>query len=143
MSSHDASTKQRSILFALFSDGRFTLLLLDLCVCMCRSVESMLRSLNNLIEKLHHSTWFYLLISNRHFVTMNKYVYAFALLGAPIPLMVSNKRSQWLFILLTACLLDIPLVRRCFVVVFVLFRASITSTAHLAFKAPLAIHCDW
>jgi hypothetical protein len=45
------------------------------------------RPLNNLVEKLHHSTWLYLLVSDTSFVTLNKYFYAFVLLGLPMPLM--------------------------------------------------------
>ena len=51
------------------------------------ALDAFCHSLNNLIEKLHHSTWLYLLVSPAHFVTMSKYVYAFALLAAPLPLL--------------------------------------------------------
>ena len=48
------------------------------------------RSLNNLIERLHHSTSLYLLISDRHFVTMNKYTPPLMLLAAPNAFMVGG-----------------------------------------------------
>ena len=51
------------------------------------ALDTFCHSLNNLIEKLHHSTWLYLLVSPTHFVTMSKYVYAFALLATPLPLL--------------------------------------------------------
>ena len=51
------------------------------------ALDAFCHSLNNLVEKLHHSTWLYLLVSPTHFVTMSKYVYAFALLAAPLPLL--------------------------------------------------------
>ena len=51
------------------------------------ALDTFCHSLNNLIEKLHHSTWLYLLVSPTHFVTMSKYVYAFVLLAAPLPLL--------------------------------------------------------
>jgi hypothetical protein len=57
---------------------------------MYSSVEGMYRSFNNLIEKLHHSTWLYLLINQDHFTTMSKYIYAFVLLGVPMPLIVRH-----------------------------------------------------
>ena len=50
------------------------------------SLDVFLHALNNLIEKLHHSTWLYLLLSDSHFVTMSKYIYAFVLLIAHVPL---------------------------------------------------------
>ena len=51
------------------------------------SLDAFLHASNNLIEKLHHSTWLYLLLSPTHFVTMSKYIYAFVLLMAPTPLL--------------------------------------------------------
>jgi Gaa1-like, GPI transamidase component len=50
------------------------------------AIESIVRSWNNLIEKLHHSTYFFLLLSNTEFTTMEKYFPAFVLLFAPVPL---------------------------------------------------------
>ena len=49
--------------------------------------SSVWRPLNNLHEKLHHSTFLYLLVSNTHFVTLEKYFYSFVLIGLPLPLM--------------------------------------------------------
>ena len=39
------------------------------------TLDSLLRAHNNLIEKLHHSTWWYLLNHRADFVTMSKYIY--------------------------------------------------------------------
>ena len=65
------------------------------------SLDAFFHSMNNLIEKLHHSTWLYLLVSPTHFVTMSKYVYAFALLAAPLPLIALSRlycagQKRWL-----------------------------------------------
>ena len=64
------------------------------------SLDAFFHSLNNLVEKLHHSTWLYLLVSPTHFVTMSKYVYAFALLAAPLPLLALTQlyttAQRWL-----------------------------------------------
>jgi hypothetical protein len=49
-----------------------------------RAVEGTLRSFNNLIEKLHHSTYLYVLVSTLVFTTMEKYVYGCLLLGVPL-----------------------------------------------------------
>jgi hypothetical protein len=45
-----------------------------------------LRMMSNAHEKLHHSTWLYLLSSSANFTTMARYVYAFAALAAPLAL---------------------------------------------------------
>ena len=65
------------------------------------ALDAFFHSANNLIEKLHHSTWLYLLVSPTHFVTMSKYVYAFALLAAPLPLLALKRlfgtgEKRWL-----------------------------------------------
>lgn len=49
-------------------------------------VERALRSLNNLHERLHHSTFLYLPTASDSFVTMNRYFNAFVLLLLPLPL---------------------------------------------------------
>lgn len=51
------------------------------------SLESTLRSFNNLIEKLHHSHFFYFLTSPVHFVTMGKYIYGFLAFWASLPVL--------------------------------------------------------
>ena len=63
-------------------------------------LQSVSRSLNNLIERLHHSTNFYCLLSDKRFISMNKYIYAFALFAAPIPLsamfdLYSMRQHHW------------------------------------------------
>lgn len=50
------------------------------------SIDSYIRSISNLHEKLHHSTWLYILINNQYFVTMSKYIYALALIVITQPL---------------------------------------------------------
>lgn len=37
-------------------------------------LETTVRSINNLVEKLHHSTWLYILVNTTTFVTMSKSV---------------------------------------------------------------------
>jgi hypothetical protein len=51
----------------------------SVCASIPSGLESSLRSLNNLHEKLHHSTWWYLLINEQSFVTMSKYIYVVVL----------------------------------------------------------------
>ena len=45
-----------------------------------------IRALNNLSEKFHHSTNLYLIADDHQFITMNKYFYALILIGLPLPL---------------------------------------------------------
>lgn len=59
---------------------------LTLVLNVARMLEIVTRGLNNLIEKFHHSTYWYLLINMQDFVTMSKFVYAFALLAVTLPL---------------------------------------------------------
>lgn len=54
--------------------------------CASRCLESSLRSWNNLHEKLHHSTYWYLLNTSSDFATMSKYIYVAVLGIAPITL---------------------------------------------------------
>lgn len=73
-------------------------------------LEGSVRSFNNLYEKLHHSTWLFMLISTKHFVTMSKYIYAFVLLGVAIPLLgfkllYTIDNHQWLFSIVCIVLL--------------------------------------
>lgn len=49
-----------------------------------RSVEACFRSFNNLIEKLHHSTFLYILISPNVFTIMEKCIPGCAAMGAPL-----------------------------------------------------------
>lgn len=53
-------------------------------------LDSLLRAQNNLIEKLHHSTWWYLLNHRSDFVTMSKYIYMAAL---PLTIMALHSLS--------------------------------------------------
>jgi hypothetical protein len=67
-----------------------------------RALLSALRSFNNLVEKLHHSTYWYILMNARDFVTMSKYIYVavFGLAGLPllgIALLYSQPTSQQRF----------------------------------------------
>ena len=84
------------------------------------ALDVFLHALNNLIEKLHHSTWLYLLLSSTHFVTMSKYIYAFVLLMAHVPLsalhaLYSTPHHDWLgaavavILVYSACLLPVLL----------------------------------
>lgn len=51
-----------------------------------RAMEGSLRAANNLVEKLHHSTSLYILVSTKIFTIMEKYVIGTALFGATLPL---------------------------------------------------------
>jgi hypothetical protein len=60
-----------------------------------RSLDSFLRSVNNAHEKLHHTTWWYLLNNSSDFVTMSKYIYVAVLpLGAVALLALARLSSS-------------------------------------------------
>ena len=50
------------------------------------ATDSWIRSISNTHEKLHHSTWLYLLNDQYHFTTMNKYIYALVFIVISLPL---------------------------------------------------------
>lgn len=53
-----------------------------------KMLEGTVRSFNNLIEKLHHSTFFYVVsLANKDFITMSKYFPMFLLFAIPLPLL--------------------------------------------------------
>ncbi|KAI8824481.1 Gaa1-like protein [Fimicolochytrium jonesii] len=49
-----------------------------------RSIESMLRSLNNLLERLHHSYWFYLMPTASAYIPLSRYLPPVALLSVTL-----------------------------------------------------------
>lgn len=55
----------------------------------CRLLEGMYRKLNNLLERLHQSYFFYLMPSLSHFVSIGYYMPAFGLLTVILLLRVS------------------------------------------------------
>lgn len=55
----------------------------------CRLLEGMYRKLNNLLERLHQSYFFYLMPSLSHFVSIGYYMPAFGLLAVILLLRVS------------------------------------------------------
>lgn len=55
-----------------------------------RLLEGMYRKLNNLLERLHQSYFFYLMSSLSHFVSIGYYMPAFGLLGVILLLRVSS-----------------------------------------------------
>ncbi|CAH9142778.1 unnamed protein product [Cuscuta epithymum] len=55
-----------------------------------RLVEGVVRSVNNLLEKFHHSYFLYLLTSPNKFVSVGVYMVAFALLISPLPLVAAS-----------------------------------------------------
>ena len=59
----------------------------------CRALEGTFRSLNNLLERLHHSVFFYLTPSDSSFIAVSQYIPAFALLLTPLILEVCNHAS--------------------------------------------------
>jgi glycosylphosphatidylinositol transamidase len=59
-----------------------------------RSLEAILRSLNNLIERFHHSEFFYFNTAPTAFLSIGQYSPCFALLLAPLVLSVSRENRQ-------------------------------------------------
>lgn len=59
-----------------------------------RLVEGVIRSVNNLLEKFHHSCFLYLLTSPSRFVSVGVYMIAFLLLIAPFPLVAASLFSD-------------------------------------------------
>lgn len=55
-----------------------------------RLLEGMYRKLNNLLERLHQSYFFYLMPSLSHFVSIGYYMPAFGLLAVILLLRVSS-----------------------------------------------------
>ncbi|KAI8919703.1 Gaa1-like protein [Entophlyctis helioformis] len=51
-----------------------------------RAVETMLRSLNNLLEKFHHAYWFYFMPTAEHTIPLSMYIGPIALLAASLAL---------------------------------------------------------
>ena len=58
-----------------------------------RALEGTFRSLNNLLERLHHSVFFYLTPSRSSFIAVSQYIPAFALLLTPLILEVCGRVS--------------------------------------------------
>lgn len=59
-------------------------------VTFAQSVESMLRSLNNIQEPLHQSFWFYLLMSPGTYVSIGDYMISFGAVAAPPLLLMAR-----------------------------------------------------
>lgn len=57
---------------------------------MCRLIEGVVQSVNNLLEKFHQSFFLYLLTSPSKFVSVGVYMIAFALLVAPLPMVAAS-----------------------------------------------------
>ena len=55
----------------------------------CRALEGVFRSVNNLLERLHHAEFFYYTASQMHFISIGLYMPPFGLLLAPIVLEIS------------------------------------------------------
>ncbi|UXI18681.1 beta-1 3-galactosyltransferase 1-like [Sarcoptes scabiei] len=49
-----------------------------------RTIEGIVRSLNNMLEKFNRSFYFYLLLSTRRFISISSYMIAFGLLASPL-----------------------------------------------------------
>lgn len=62
-----------------------------------RLLEGMIRKLNNLLERLHQSYFFYLLPSLSRFVSIGYYMPAFGLLAVILLLRVSTSPSVILY----------------------------------------------
>ncbi|KAM0010154.1 putative GPI transamidase component Gaa1 [Helianthus debilis subsp. tardiflorus] len=54
-----------------------------------RLIETVLRSINNLLEKFHQSFFLYLLTSSNKFISVGVYMIAFLLLVAPLPVLAA------------------------------------------------------
>lgn len=61
---------------------------------LCRLVEGVVRSVNNLLEKFHQSFFLYLLTSPNRFISVGVYMIAFALLVASLPLVAASLFSD-------------------------------------------------
>lgn len=59
-----------------------------------RLIEGVIRSVNNLLEKFHHSFFLYLLTSPSKYVSVGVYMIAFALLIAPLPVVAASLYSE-------------------------------------------------
>ena len=55
-----------------------------------RALEGVFRSVNNLLERLHHSEFFYYTASQMHFISIGLYMPPFGLLLAPVILEISS-----------------------------------------------------
>lgn len=64
----------------------------------------MYRKLNNLLERLHQSYFFYLMPSLSHFVSIGYYMPAFGLLAVILLLRVSFTVNYFDFYLKTSCI---------------------------------------
>jgi hypothetical protein len=58
-----------------------------------RMAESALRSLNNLLEKFHHSFWFYVMADADRYITIAIYIAPAILLIAPLIVKVSHEKT--------------------------------------------------
>lgn len=86
----DAITLEISPKYALYNKGRRNEFLLR----SGRLVESVLRSVNNLLEKFHQSFFLYILTAPSKFVSVGVYMIAFALLIAPLPMVAASLYSN-------------------------------------------------
>lgn len=71
-----------------------SLLLFKVSGLLCRLIEGVVRSVNNLLEKFHQSFFLYLLTSPSKFVSVGVYMIAFALLVAPLPIVAASLYSD-------------------------------------------------
>ena len=55
-----------------------------------RALEGVFRSVNNLLERLHHSEFFYYTASRMYFISIGLYMPPFGLLLAPVILEISS-----------------------------------------------------
>lgn len=62
---------------------------------LARALEGIFRSLNNLLERLHHSEFFYILMSRDTFVSIGQYSPFFGLLLAPL---ILESLRQWMLV---------------------------------------------
>ena len=68
-----------------------------------RALEGTFRSVNNLLETLHHSEFFYFTVANWRFVSIGRYMPPLALLISPLILEISTVHVVMTTILLILC----------------------------------------
>ena len=70
---------------------------------MARALEGTFCSVNNLLETLHHSEFFYFTVANWRFVSIGQYMPLLALLISPLILEISTVHVVMTTILLISC----------------------------------------
>ncbi len=83
-----STSKRKNMHVSLFS-ARALLSAPPYANILSRALEGIFRSLNNLMEVLHHSEFFYFTASRQGFISLGRYMPPFGLLLAPLILEIS------------------------------------------------------